>query len=59
MKARHAAAPLAHPLWTPGVLTMVALMVPGLFFIAASVCRRPCGRDEPQPVVPLGHLGGH
>jgi len=33
MKARHAAAPLAHPLWTPGVLTMVALMVPGLFFI--------------------------
>ncbi len=35
MSARHTAAPLAVPLWTPGVLVLIALMVPGLAFIAA------------------------
>lgn len=35
MSARHTAAPLAVPLWTPGVGVMIALMIPGLIFIVA------------------------
>lgn len=35
MSGRHTATPLAFPLWTPGVLVLVALMVPGLAFIVA------------------------
>ncbi|ROQ89822.1 NrfD/PsrC family molybdoenzyme membrane anchor subunit [Desulfosoma caldarium] len=35
MSERHRAAPLAVPLWTPGVLVLVALMIPGFVFVVA------------------------
>ncbi len=35
MSGRHAAAPLSVPLWTPGVLVLIALMIPGFVFILA------------------------